>query len=557
MLKNRLNKSSLLWVLKRTKRRIPVVVILAVFSMVSSYFSVLFALRTKNVIDAAISGSADAFKFACIQLAVLITVSMIMDLLSRHLNDKLGVDLDRDMKQHLMHCILRGDFQEMSNYHSGDLVHRLNTDVATVNGALVSIATSLCSLIVRMAAIVIVLVNISWQFTAAVFGASLLVALVSFFVQLKFKKLHMQINDASGRISGFLQEVIERLLIVQALDVSSDIEKKSDELLEQRWQLQRKRKNLGLLTSAGMGIMGQAIGFLTLVWCAREMFNGNMSFGSLTATTQLASQLELPMIMLPMLIRQLISMSASAERLIAIESVPQEERDSSIDVDELYSNMESIDADALCFAYNRDNVLDNLSFTIPKNKLTVIVGQSGSGKSTLLRLLLSIYTPKSGDLFFKNSDGSRFSLCRETRKLFTYAPQGNLLLSGTLRDNLLLARPSATEEEIQEAVYISAIDDYLPSLPLGLDTPLGENASGLSEGQAQRVALARAILSQSPILLLDEVTSALDGDTERKVLSRICALKNRTCIVVTHRPAILEMADKKLSIVDGRVVDYS
>lgn len=555
-MRDKVKKNSILWVIRKTKRRLPVIVLLAVFSMINAYLGVRFALGTQEVIDAAVSTDLVMFKQAGIRLLMIITAILVTGLLSVHFSDKLNVDLDRDMKESLMHYILRGDYQSLSKYHSGDLVHRLNTDVSTVNGAMMAISSSLSSFVVQMISVIIILAGVSAKFTFGMLAFSMILGGGTLIFQRMLKDLHKRINDASGRISGFLQEVIEKLLIVQALDVGESMEKKTDDLLEQRWQLQRKRKNLGLWSMAGMSILGEGIAFITLIWCANRLLHGQMSFGMLTATTQLAGRLEAPVMMLPYLLRQVISMSASAERLMEIEAISQEVNDQNLNLNKVYEEMETVSAKDLCFAYNRDWVLNKLTFEIPKGGLTVIVGQSGSGKSTLLRLLLSVFKPAEGTLGIRMKDGTLLPLTRETRKLFTYAPQGNLLMSGTLRENLLLANPDATEEEIMEAVHISAIDDYLPQLPDGLDTNLGENGGGLSEGQAQRVALARAILTKAPILLLDEVTSSLDGETERKVLNRIRALKDRTCIVVTHRPAVLELADETLSIVDGQMVRY-
>lgn len=188
-----------------------------------------------------------------------------------------------------------------------------------------------------------------------------------------------------------------------------------------------------------------------------------------------------------------------------------------------------------------------------KGGLTVITGPSGIGKSTLLRLFLGIYKQDSGRLLMETDNG-QIEINRSARKLFSYAPQGNLLLSGTIRDNIRLSRPDATEEQIREAVYVSAMEEYIAELPNGLDTVLGENGAGLSEGQVQRISLARAVVSQAPILLLDEVTSSLDAKTEKVVLERICALPNRTCIAVTHRPAALELADWELKVSEDRIV---
>ncbi len=178
----------------------------------------------------------------------------------------------------------------------------------------------------------------------------------------------------------------------------------------------------------------------------------------------------------------------------------------------------------------------------------VITGLSGAGKSTILKLLLGVYQPDSGDLVIRYEDGTERAIGPQTRQLFSYAPQGNLLLSGTLRENILLANPDADEASLREAVYVSCMDEYLETLPDGLETVIGENGKGLSEGQAQRLALARAVISKAPILLMDEVTSSLDRETEKRVVERLKGLEDRTLIIVTHRPAPLEMADWELKI---------
>ena len=189
---------------------------------------------------------------------------------------------------------------------------------------------------------------------------------------------------------------------------------------------------------------------------------------------------------------------------------------------------------------------------IPKGAFCVITGHSGIGKSTLLKLLLGVFQPESGKLFVQTST-EEIPLDRSTRRLFAYVPQGNLLLSGTLRENLTVVKPDATEEEIQQALHISCMDEFLPQLPMGLDTPLGESGAGLSEGQAQRLAIGRAVLGGAPILLLDECTSALDAETEMAVLQRLRTLPNRTCIAVTHRSAAVALCDWHLQLESGKI----
>ena len=243
-------------------------------------------------------------------------------------------------------------------------------------------------------------------------------------------------------------------------------------------------------------------------------------------------------------------MIAATERLMELQELTQEKVEKQDPV-QLYEQMETISGKSLDFSYDRDCIFRNAEFSVKKGQFGVILGHSGIGKSTLLKIMMGIFHPQSGGVYITTAQGD-VVLDRSTRKLFAYVPQGNLLLSGTLRENLLLTRPDATQEQIDRAVHISAMDDYLPSLPKGLETVIGENAAGLSEGQAQRLSIARAILSDAPVLLLDEATSALDADTEALVLERLSSLEGKTCIAVTHRPAAIALSDWTMEMKDGK-----
>jgi len=287
---------------------------------------------------------------------------------------------------------------------------------------------------------------------------------------------------------------------------------------------------------------------VALVWSAVGIVNGVMTFGDLTALTQLVAQLQGPFVNLSGVYPKYIAMMAAADRLMELEDCCGEaQQEENCDCRRLYEEMTDLVAEGLNFSYDRDQVLKNSDFSVSKGSFTVIFGPSGIGKSTIFKLFLGIFPPKSGKLFVKCGE-KQVEISRKTRKLFAYVPQGNLLFSGTLRDNLTLTKPDATEEELQNAIFASCMDGFLPQLPHGLETILGENAHGLSEGQAQRLAIARAVLGGAPILLLDEVTSALDAETEAQVLRRLRDLPDRTVIAVTHRPAALELADWKLEV---------
>ena len=547
-----MKKSPLLWILRRVRRRIPAIAVMTLAQVGQAVFLVLFALGSRGVIDSAVAGDPEAFKNACIYQGGIIVGILVCLTVLRHLRDRLQADLERDWKRNLLHGLLHGDYAEVSAYHSGELLNRLNNDVSRVNDGILTIAPSAASMVTRLVAAVSVLGVLDGRFTLLIVLAGVVVITATAIMRRKLKELNKRVSEHDGKVSGFLQETMEKLLMVQTMDVSREVERRSDGLLDERYEIQRKRKNISLITNTGISTMFQGAGFLALVWCSGRMLVGQMSFGSLTAIIQLVNQLQAPFVNLSGVMPKYLSMIASAERLMELEEIQGEPEPITQEPEEMYQKMAFVKAEGLTFAYDRDEVFTESEFSLPKGAFAVITGASGIGKSTLLKLLLGVFRPNRGRLYISGEDYD-LTLDRSTRRLFSYVPQGNLLLSGTLRENLTIVKPQATEEEIAQALYVSAMEDYLPQLPKGLDTVLGESGAGLSEGQAQRLAIARAVLGGAPVLLLDECTSALDADTEQKVLQRLKALPDRTFISVTHRPAATKLCDWRLEVENGKI----
>lgn len=547
-----MKKQPVLWILRQMRKRIPAILALVAAQTGQSLASVYFALGTKAVIDSAVARDGQLFYQACLRQSLIIAAIILCLTVSRHLKDRLSADLEMDWKQKLLHGLLHGEYAEISRYHSGELLNRLNNDVAKVNGGVLEILPKAASLVTRLLAAVLVLGSIDLGFTALIAALGALVIIITAIVRRKLKDLNKLVSHHDGKVSGFLQETMEKLLMVQAMDVSEEVERRSDVLLWGRYAIQRKRKNVGLISNTCVNLMSYGSAFVALIWCANRVLLGQMTFGSLTAVTNLVSQLQAPFTGLSGVFPQYLAMIASAERLMELEQILGEPVANCEEPQKIYDDMRAIKAEGLCFAYDREKVLENAAFSLKKGDFAVIAGHSGIGKSTLLKLLLGVFQPKGGQLYVDMNNGT-IPLDRSTRGLFAYVPQGNLLLSGTLRENLTITNPNATQEQIDQAIHVSAMDDFLPSLPRGLETYLGESGAGLSEGQAQRLAIARAIISGAPILLLDECTSALDETTERKVLLNLKALPNRTCLAVTHRPAAMELCDWKLEICDGKI----
>ena len=542
----------LVWLFGQVRRRFGAILLMIAAQVANALLGVYFALGSQGVIDSAVAGDKQAFFRACITQALIIAGILFTLTLLRHLRDQLVARLERDWKQKLLHGLLHGEYADVSAYHSAELLNRLNNDVAKVNDGILSVFPAAAAMVARLVSAVVVLGALDGTFTLIIVALGAVVLVATALMRRHLKELNKLVSHHDGLVSAFLQEIMEKLLMVQAMDVSAEVERRSDDLLEQRYQLQRKRKNISLVTNTGISLMSYGSGFLALCWCAWRMLSGMMTFGGLTAVVHLVGQLQAPFVNLSGVMPKYIAMLASAERLMELETIQGQKQAAGEDPAYLYRRMDAICAKGLSFSYDRDPVLRGGDFSLPKGAFAAITGPSGIGKSTLLKLLLGIFRPEEGGLYLQ-CGAEEIPLDRSTRKIFAYVPQGNLLLSGTLLDNLTIARPNATPEEIEEAVFVSAMDEYLPQLPDGLHTVIGESAAGLSEGQAQRLAIARAVLGGAPVLLLDECTSALDPETEKKVLARIRALPGRTCIAVTHRNAAVELCDWQLQLENGGI----
>lgn len=543
-----MKQKPLLWLVGKMKRRIPGLLVMTAANVGNALFSVWFALGTRQVINTAVSGERGLFLRACGMQAIIIFGILATLFLQRYLNARLAEELDRDWKKDLLHKLLHGDYAAVSAYHSGELLNRMNNDVRTVDEGVLSILPGLASMITRIAGAAAALLVLEPLFGAGLIASGVVLILFTALARKRLKVLHKQVSESEGRVSGLLQETLEKLLLVQAMDLSDEMERRTDAAMGTRYALQTKRRRVSLFANTGVSIVYYLAGFAALLWCASGLLKGQITFGDLTAVTQLVSQLQAPFVNLSGVIPKYTAMIAAAERLMELDLLGNDQNEEHTLPEDAYEGMIAIVGENIRFAYDREEVLSDVTFSLQKNCFTAITAPSGKGKSTLLKLMLGIFRPDAGNLYLQTNE-KNYPLSRNTRQLFAYVPQGNLLFSGTIRENLLVANPNANEAAIREAVFASAMDAYLPQLPKGLDSVLGESGAGLSEGQAQRLAIARAILGGAPILLLDEATSALDADTELLVLQRLRSLKNRTCLAVTHRPAALALADQHIELI--------
>ncbi len=559
------NSGSLQWVIKNGKKQIPKIIILSLSNIVLALVSTALALVSKKVMDAA-QGAANAkthdmfvqqrntiILFGIITL-IIITGRLLLRIYAQSLTIKVQAKLEMEMRAKLFGEILIKKFDDINIYHSGELMNRITSDIKIVTDGITSIVPNMLYFITQFLGAFIVLIVFDWKFTMVFILAGVVISAVTLVFRGKLKSLHKEVQQTDGRVRSFFQEAIESILVVKTFGVEQQFEEKGNELQKINYNAKMKRRRISIFANAGFSFVFNIGYLMALVWCGLKVATKAMSYGTLMAVVQLISQIQTPFVNITKVVPQYYAILASAERIMEIEDIEVEiKSQKEIIPDKFYKEFSEAKFENIKFNYGRESVLEEGNVNFKKGDFVAIRGISGIGKSTLLKMLLGVFKPQSGYIRLYRKDGSFVEASPDTRCLFSYVPQGNYLFSGTLRENILLINPNATDSEIKEALEISDILEFVNKLPEGLDTVIGEKGLGISEGQAQRLAIARALLSKAPIILLDEATSALDAKTERNVLSRIKNLNMKTCIIITHKKAALDVCNKEFVIEDKKL----
>ena len=519
---------------------------ISLMGILGTVLSLWLTLVTRSLIDGAVSRDEGVLWKYGAMLVGIILIERGISVLSAWLRTRTSAKMQLEMQRQVTASLMSKEYPALKPFHSGELVSRVFSDVGVVRDGVLNLLPSVLRLVVSFVGAAGILITMDWRFVPVIVIVGILGVVVTAAFRNPMKRRHKRMQDAQAKLHASTQETLENVRLIKA---SVSEERALDTMDEHREHLAKEQIRNGKLSIAmnnGMGSLFDISWLVCNLWGCVKIFQGTFTYGGLAALIQLVGRIQGPIANAVSLVSQMYGVVASAERLQEVIGLPDEE------TGEKLSEFDSIRLEGVRFQYaeSREEVLIDVDGVIRKGDFVALTGISGGGKTSLFQLLLGIYKPTAGRVLFVSGE-KEVPACKGTRSLFAYVPQGNMLMSGSLRDNLTMFTDHATEEEIRAAVKAACLEDLVGKI--GMEARLGERGVGLSEGQAQRVAIARALLSNAPILLLDEATSALDEETEAQVLRNIDEMRNKTVIIVTHRRAALEICDYRMHLTDGKV----
>ena len=548
------------WIFTYSRRYKGAIVFYTLLGIFTTVFGLVASIAGKYAID--IITGYEKSKLGIV-IAIMLgsaLISLVFSSLISRISTRLSIDINNDIQADIFDQIIDVDWQSISAYSSGDLLNRFNSDVSTVSKNAISWLPSIVIAIFNFIATFAVIWHYNKVMSLIAFASAPVMLLMSKFLIRKQRDYARRVKETGSKMMSFEVETFYHFDTIKSFGIMRSFGRKLRD-----WQKQMKAISLdynlfSIMTNVLMSLLGLVVQFAAFGYSLYLLWTHQITYGTMTLFLQQRSRLSSAFNSVIGIVPSFLSSSVSAHRIRELIELPREQHlPESEDLLPLAENGLEVRMDGVDFSYVDDRrVITSSFFRASPGEIVALVGPSGEGKTTMIRLILGMVRPDTGTAFLRASDGTEVEMNADSRSLFSYVPQGNAVLSGTVAENLRMVREDATDEELIEALKTACAWDFVSKMPQGINSSVGERGRGLSEGQAQRIAIARAVLRDAPVLLLDEATSALDVATERAVLRNIIRRHpNKTCIVTTHRPSVLNLCQRVYRVVDTKVTELS
>ena len=548
------------WIFSYSGRYKPAIVFYVLLGVFGTTFGLAASIASKYLIDI-ITG----YRLEKLPLLIVIMVgsevfSLLFESIVNRISAKLSININNDIQADIFDKIVDADWLSINKYSNGDILNRFNQDISTVSSNAINWLPTIIIALYKFIATFLVILHYNAVMALIALASAPILLLSSSFLIKKQRNYGKKVREMSSKLMTFEAETFYNFDTIKSFGISSLYSRKMRE-----WQKKYKGISLdynmfSIKTNVFLSVISMLVGFGMFGYCLFLLWGGSITFGTMTLFLQQGSGLSASFNNLMSIVPNFLSSSVSAHRIRELVELPKEKHiEGSSALDELAADGFKVSMRNVDFAYvEGETVLHSSDFDAAPGEIVALIGASGEGKTTMIRLILGLVHPVDGSVSVTSSDGREVMMNADTRHLFAYVPQGNTILAGTIEENLRMAKEDASEAELIEALKLACAWEFVEKLPNGIRSNIGERGKGLSEGQAQRIAIARAILRDAPVLLLDEATSALDVATERRVLRNIITSKpNKTCIVTTHRPSVLNMCKRVYRVMDTRVTELT
>lgn len=507
--------------------------------------SMAFIVVCKFLVDVATEQEAGNMRYGMMALVLCVLLQLLFSVIGSRMEVHACMEMGNRLRNRIFGRVMGSCWRGRESLHTGDVMNRMEEDIDTVTSLLCHTVPMVLVSGVQFVAAFLFLGMMDGRLAMVLLVVMPMALLLSKSYVTRMRSLTHAIRSAESRLQVYLQEHLQNRMLVVTLEYTDRTLQQLEQILCHLKEVVYRRTDYSLFSRC-MVQGGFSLGYVTaFLWGILGLTEGTVSFGMMTAFLQLVAQIQRPVLDLGRQVPAFVHAVASTERLIELETLPMEERgDPKMLSGRIGIRLENVD-----FAYSDGErmIFSGFCHDFTPGSLTAVVGETGVGKSTLIRLLLALVLPEKGNIRFY-TEREEMVASPQSRCNMVYVPQGNSLMSGTIRENLRMGNPQATESQMQEVLH-TAVADFVYSLPDGLDTVCGEQGTGLSEGQAQRIAIARGLLRPGGVLLLDEPTSSLDAETERLLLERLTTqVRNKTLILVTHREGIAQLCTSTLHL---------